>query len=92
MKIACSIAAGWLLAAGSACAEEQIVLRGSAIKALEGLPTVTFVVPWQATKPDAYIVMPPHSMLDDYLVPLDSTLVPAVATQQRDSAAPRSGR
>lgn len=86
MKIGCSVAAGLLLAAGGACAEEQITLRGSAIKALEGLPTVTFVVPWQALKSDAYIAIPPHSMLDDCLVPLDSTLAPAVATPQRDSA------
>lgn len=78
-----------LLFAGNLAAEE-LVLRGSAIKALEGLPTVSFVVPWQASTAPSYIAMPPDSILDDYLHPLDSTLLPGGAQHQQDNDSPLS--
>lgn len=66
-----------LLAALPAAAEETLVLRESSIKAMEGLPTVTFVVPWQASQSADFIAMPGDSVLDDYRLPLDSALLPA---------------
>lgn len=74
-----------LLAAAPAMAEETLVLRESSIKAMEGLPSVTFLVPWQAAPSADFIALPADSVLDDYLLPLDSTLLPSV---ERTAAAP----
>lgn len=68
-----------LLAALPAAAEETLVLRETAIKAMEGLPAVTFVVPWQASHSSDFVAMPADSVLDDYLQPLDSALLPAAS-------------
>ena len=46
-----------LLAALPAAAEETLVLRESSIKAMEGLPTVTFVVPWQSSRPTDFVTL-----------------------------------
>lgn len=70
-----------LLVALPAAAEETLILRESSIKAMEGLPTVTFVVPWQQSQPGEFIAMPHDSILDDYLLPLDSALLPLHARQ-----------
>lgn len=69
-----------LLAALPAAAEETLVLRETAIKAMEGLPAVTFVVPWQASQSSDFVAPPADSVLDDYLQPLDSALLPAAAS------------
>lgn len=65
-----------LTLAGSARAEETLLLRESSIKAMEGLPAVTYVVPWQASAPGDFVTLPSDSMLDDHLRPLDGALLP----------------
>ncbi|HEY0721950.1 MAG TPA: hypothetical protein VGE50_11940 [Gammaproteobacteria bacterium] len=57
-------------------AEETLLLRESSIKAMEGLPTVTFVVPWQSSRPADFVTLPQESVLDDALLPLDGALLP----------------
>ncbi|HEY0635335.1 MAG TPA: hypothetical protein VGE00_08135 [Gammaproteobacteria bacterium] len=71
-------AMGWmlLLSALPLRAEETLLLRESSIKAMEGLPTVTFVVPWQASRPDDFVTLPTDSVLDEHLLPLDGSLLP----------------
>ena len=65
-----------LLFVATARAEETLLLRESSIKAMEGLPAVTFVVPWQASEPGDFIAPPADSMLDDQLRPFDASLLP----------------
>jgi hypothetical protein len=63
-----------MLCAAPLLAEEsrRVILPGTAIKGIEAMPRVTFIVPWQRSRMKNFPQLPAHSALDELYTPLSS--------------------
>lgn len=65
----------WVIGAGvvlPAAAAPRETLPDTAIRGIEANPRVTFIVPWQRSRMQEFPLLPTHSALDDFYLPLSS--------------------
>ena len=56
----------------SAVESKRVILPGASIKGVEATPRMTFIVPWQRSQMKDFPLLPTHSVLDQFTLPLSS--------------------